>query len=67
MILSFLSMWTNLLYDGLLRLQILFMWLLISDKFPKKRLKEKQKKVKKGKYEINMWQIVLFICTIKVL
>ena len=28
------------------------MWLLISDKLPKKRWKEKQKKVKKGKDEI---------------
>ena len=39
MILPFLSLWTNLLYDRLLRLQILFMWLLISDKLPKKNMK----------------------------
>ena len=43
------------------------MWLLISDKLPKKRWKEKQKKIKKGKDGINMCQIVLFIYTIKVL
>ena len=49
MTLSFLSLWTNLLYDGLLRSQILFILLLISDKLSKKRWKEKQKKVKKGK------------------
>ena len=49
---SFLSLWTNLIYDGLLRSQILFMWLLISDKLSKKRWKEEQKKIKKGKDEI---------------
>ena len=40
------------------------MWLLISDKLPKKEMESETKKVKKGKDGINMWQIVLFICTI---
>ena len=44
MILPFLSLWTNLLYDRLLRLQILFMWLLISDKLPKKKYEKINKR-----------------------
>ena len=66
MTLSFLSLWTNLLYDGLLKSQILFMWLFISDKLPKKNEREIKDR-KKGKDGINMWQIVLFIYTIEVL
>ena len=70
MTLPILSSWTNLLYGGLLRSQILFLWLLISEKLPKKKKMKREKETKesqKGKDGINMWQIILFICTIKVL
>ena len=47
-----------MLYDGLLMSHILFMWLLISDKLPKKKdKKKKQKKVKNGKDGIIKYEI----------
>ena len=54
MTLSFLSPWTNLLYDGLLRSQILFMLLLISNKWPKKKKREKKRETKESKKKIKM-------------
>ena len=55
MTLLFLSSLTNLLYDGLLRSQILFPMIINKQEIAQKRKeKEKQKKVKKGIDGINM-------------